>query len=79
MALKTMVFINNSAPYNISLKTKLICKTIFHWLVFDHMIMYLFKDGCRWKENLAGNFILAYKIENIALSWLPLVLLIRLL
>lgn len=71
-----MVFINNSAPYNISLKTKLICKTVFHWLMFDHMIMYLF---CRWKENLAGKFILAYKIEKIALSWLPLVLLIRLL
>lgn len=79
MALKTMGFFNNSAPYNISLKTKLICKTIFHWLMFDHMIMYFFKDGCRWKENLAGKFILAYKIKKIALFWLTLVLLMKVL
>lgn len=44
--------------------TKLICKKIFYWLTFDHVIMNVFKDGCRWQKYLAGKFILAYKIEK---------------
>lgn len=43
------------------------------------MIMNVFKDGCRWQKYLAGKFILAYKTEKIALSWLTSVLLMKVL